>query len=211
MGQEQPNYPPFTPALVLSAYAQGCFPMSDSRNGQIAWYSPDPRTILPLDQFHIPHGLKRTLKRDPYFITIDRCFGRVIQACAQPRPYQQETWINDEIIKVYTTLHELGYGHSIEAWQRNELHRPTDELVGGLYGLALGGAFFGESMFSTAPDASKVCLVHLVEHLVQRGYSLCDVQLENDHLKQFGIVTISREDYMRKLEEAIVREVKWSE
>ncbi|MEX0774942.1 MAG: leucyl/phenylalanyl-tRNA--protein transferase [Phycisphaeraceae bacterium] len=198
-----------TPRLLVQAYAQGWFPMARSRHGEIGWCCPDPRAILPLEAFHVPHGLRRALRKEPYVITRDRAFAQVIQACAQPRAADPDTWISAPIIAAYTQLHELGLAHSVEAWRVSSVAGGADELVGGLYGVALGGAFFGESMFSNAPDASKICLVHLVEHLRVAGYVLLDVQFHNPHLEQFGIVEVRREDYLDRLAQAVQMGAVW--
>ena len=196
---------PLSPSAVLWAYARGAFPMADSRDGQVNWYSPDPRAVLPLDRFKVSRSLRRRFKAGTFTLTRDRAFAKVIDACSQPRPYARDTWINDEIKDTYIALHEHGYAHSVEAWDRDEPSR----LVGGLYGLSIGGAFFGESMFSRATDASKVCLVELVEHLNNRGYQLLDVQLNNAHMAQFGVIEIPREEYLRRLSIAIEMDVSW--
>jgi leucyl/phenylalanyl-tRNA--protein transferase len=158
----------------------------------IEWFSPDPRAILPLDRFHIPHALRRVVRRKPFEITFDKEFPAVILACAE----RKDTWINRDIIESYTRLHELGHAHSVEAWKENR-------LAGGLYGVAIGGAFFGESMFHRVTDASKVALVALVEHLRVRKFSLLDTQWLTPHLQQFGGVQISRSYYLRLLRRAI--------
>lgn len=159
-------------------------------DGEIGWFSPDPRGIIPLEEgkFHIPHGLRRTLKKHRFGLRINGDFEGVIRACAR-RP---ETWISEEIIRSYRDLHMLGYAHSIECWQ-------DGELAGGLYGVALRGAFFGESMFHTVTDASKVALVMLVDRLRARGYGLLDIQWTTPHLKTFGATDISRTDYLQRL------------
>ncbi len=208
------------PELLLRAYCQGLFPMAQSRRDRrVAWYSPDPRAILPLDAVRFPRSLLRRVRRGDYIVTRDVAFEAVIRGCAQPRPYSAETWINEPIIRGYTQLHQLGYAHSVEAWLDDREARDggasgepspgqTQDaegrlLVGGLYGVAIGRAFFGESMFSRATDASKVCLVHLVEHLRQRGFTLLDVQFTNPHMAQFGVVEIPRMEYLRRLHEAL--------
>ncbi|MCB1237259.1 MAG: leucyl/phenylalanyl-tRNA--protein transferase [Verrucomicrobiae bacterium] len=180
------------PALLLSAYRGGLFPMSLDHSGGIGWFSPDPRGIIPLDEFHIPHGLRRTLKRNPFEIRVDTAFGEVIRGCAR-RP---TTWISPNIRQSYEKLHELGYAHSVETWR-------DGKLAGGLYGVAIGGAFFGESMFSRETDASKVALVALVERLRARGFSLLDTQWTTRHLTGFGCREIPRDDYLRLLAEAL--------
>lgn len=202
------SQPPLTPELVVAAYCRGLFPMADSRHGPVRWYLPDPRAILPLDTFHVPRSLAKVVRRKPFVITRDQAFEHVIRRCAEPRPGQPQTWINRRIIEVYTDLHRAGLAHSVEAWTHPDpAHEP--QLVGGLYGVSLGAAFFGESMFSRATDASKVCLVHLVEHLRQQGYQLLDVQLQNDHMARFGVVEIPCEQYLQRLEEALQRQVTW--
>jgi leucyl/phenylalanyl-tRNA--protein transferase len=163
--------------------------MSDN---SIEWFSPDPRAILPLEDFHVPHALRRLVRRKPFQVTIDKAFAAVIQACAE----RQNTWINCEIIESYTRLHELGHAHSVEAWKGNI-------LAGGLYGVAAGGAFFGESMFHRVTDASKITLVALVEHLRVRKFVLLDTQWLTPHLQQFGGIQISRSHYLRLLRRAV--------
>lgn len=194
-----------TPELVVSAYQQGIFPMAQSSSDPIEWYVADPRAIMPLDAFHISHSLRQRLKQNRYRLTIDTAFEEVIAHCAKSRPVRPTTWINQQIIEVYTQLHHLDIAHSIEAWDEN------NQLVGGLYGIALGGAFFGESMFSTHRDASKVCMVQLVDHMQTRGYSLLDAQIGNDHMKQFGQIEIPLDQYMTLLQDALQQPVSWME
>jgi len=199
--------PPLTPRLLLSAYMQGYFPMGDPETGEVGWYSPDPRGHLPLDAFHMPASLRRTVRRGVFEVRCDTAFEEMMRQCARPRPTQPDTWINEEIIAAYVQLHRRGWAHSVEAWR-------DGRLVGGLYGVSIHAAFFGESMFSRpdlgGTDASKVCLVALVEHLRARGYTLLDTQFVNDHLAQFGCVAISREEYLRRLDEALRRaSVSW--
>lgn len=178
-----------TPELLLEAYSIGVFPMSDHAQSEaIYWVNPKHRGIIPLEQFHVPKRLARTVRQGHYKVTINTCFERVITACAEVKRKDANTWINPMIIENYTKLHHMGHAHSVEVWS-------GDELVGGLYGISLGRAFFGESMFSTARDASKVALVHLVARLVKQGFTLLDAQFINDHLKQFGIVEITRDEY----------------
>ena len=200
-----------TPELLVRAYREGIFPMARSRHGPIEWFSPDPRGVLPLDAFHIPHGLRRSLRRCDYRVTVDHAFEHVIHACAAPRPYTRDTWINDQIIEAFIQLHASELAHSVEAWtiplERGS--RSSPELVGGLYGVALGGAFFGESMFSTATDASKICLVHLVERLQRRGFTLLDTQFATPHLIQFGVIELARDDYLKRLTKALRMEISW--
>ena len=179
---------------LLSAYANGWFPMAVAP-GEIRWYSPDPRGIIPLDTFHVPSRLTRSLRAHPFEIRVDTSFAAVIAACAE-RPDADGNWIDHEIVESYTALHAQGHAHSVEAWQQ-------DRLVGGLYGVALGGAFFGESMFHRVTDASKVAVVATVEHLVAHGFTLFDVQWVTDHLLQFGAIEIPRRRYLRLLDQAL--------
>jgi len=179
------------PDLLLQAYRLGVFPMA-MENGEIRWFSPDPRTILPLDGFHVPHGLKRERRGQAIEIRMDTRFEEVIRACAE-RP---DTWINDEIIESYHHLHSLGWAHSVEAWSANE-------LVGGLYGVTIGGAFFGESMFHRTTGASKIALWALVDHLKARRFTLLDTQWLTPHLEQFGAKEISRPLYLHLLTAAV--------
>jgi leucyl/phenylalanyl-tRNA--protein transferase len=192
-----------SPANLLNAYAHGVFPMADSRDGEVSWYTADPRAILPLDAFHVPRGLRRVLRRRPFDIRMDTAFREVMIGCSEPRLADGDTWINLPIIAAYGQLHDLGYAHSVEAWSYD------GQLVGGLYGVSIGGAFFGESMFSRVSDASKVCLFHLVEHLRARGYALLDVQFHNPHLQQFGVIEITAAEYLARLREAIALDVTW--
>lgn len=188
-----------TPDLVLAAYSQGVFPMAHPEEGnEIYWYAPDPRAILPLDRFHVPHNLRKLVRRGSFHITSDRCFDEVIQACAD----REETWISDEIIAVYGALHRAGFAHSVEAWL-------DGELAGGLYGVALGRAFFGESMFHHVTDASKVALVHLVERLRCGGYVLLDTQFSTPHLRRFGVTEIPRKMYEHQLGTALSGRANW--
>ncbi len=193
--------------MVVRAYCIGAFPMATSRHGEIHWYSPDPRAVLPLEEsrFKIPRSLRKRVTAGQFQITTDLAFDRVIRSCAEPRPGSSDTWINDEIVDVYTRLHEAGLAHSVEAWTGPDNH----QLVGGLYGLALGSAFFGESMFSRVTDASKVCLVHLVRELRSRGFTLLDVQFTNRHLEQFGVYEIPRQEYLAQLEVALHSHPLW--
>ncbi len=167
-------------------------------DGEICWFSPNPRGIIPLTLFHIPHGLKRALKKNTFEIRFDTAFEAVMRACAE----RNETWISEQIVQSYVNLHRLGFAHSVEAWL-------GDELAGGLYGVSIHGAFFGESMFHRAPDASKVALVELVNRLNQKGFRLLDTQYVNDHLKQFGATEISRPTYMRLLRGALEVDCKF--
>ncbi len=183
-----------TPELLLNAYASGYFPMAQSRDDtEIRWFYPEMRGIIPLDGFHVPASLAKFLKRTPLTFTTDTVFDEVIASCAQR---SEDTWINDTIIAAYCKLHKMGFAHSVECWK-------DGSLVGGLYGVALGGAFFGESMFSRETNASKAALVHLVGLLNTAGYVLLDTQFVNDHLKQFGVVEIPHDEYLKKLEKAL--------
>lgn len=182
---------------LLACYARGVFPMADSRDDpRIFLLDPDERGVIPLDHFHVPRRLARTVRQDIYTVTVDRAFRRVVDACAAPGPRREDTWINARIIQLYTDLHRRGAAHSLEAWD-------DDTLVGGLYGVRLGGAFFGESMFSTARDASKVALAHLVARLIRGDFKLLDTQFLTEHLAQFGAETIARETYHARLAEAL--------
>lgn len=164
--------------------------MAVDEEGRIGWFSPDPRAIVPLDdRFHISHGLRRRLKHNPFVVTVNRAFAEVVAGCATSHG---STWISPEIIRAYGELHVQGYAHSVEAWLE-------DELAGGLYGVQLGGAFFGESMFHRATDASKVALVALVERLRSRGFQLLDIQWLTLHLQQFGAYTIPKREYLHRL------------
>ncbi len=186
-----------TPDLLLRAYASGLFPMAESRDSpDLFWVDPDRRGILPLDRFHVPRRLRRTVLQDRFRVTVDAAFRAVIEGCAEPAPGRPDTWINAEIVTLYEQLHDLGAAHSVECWQ-------GPALVGGLYGVDLGGAFFGESMFHRARDASKVALVHLVARLIAGGYRLLDAQFMSAHLKQFGACEVSRTVYQSLLAEAL--------
>lgn len=182
---------------LLLAYAQGYFPMARSKDSpQIEWFHPNERGVLPLEDFNIPRGLKRVMKSHHFTMTVDRAFRAVMEACAEFRIERQETWINQTIIDAYCELHSIGHAHSVEVWEGGR-------LVGGLYGVSLGGAFFGESMFSHVSEASKIALVTLVDVLREAGYMLLDTQYVNAHLTQFGVQKISRQIYMTKLEKAL--------
>jgi len=189
----RPQTPPagIEPDFLLKAYQLGVFPMAMA-GGEIAWFSPDPRGIMPLDAFHIPHGLKRAMKKNPFEVRVNGAFREVMKGCAD----RESTWIDEAIMDSYERLHREGYAHSVETWK-------DGQLVGGLYGVAMGGAFFGESMFSRVTDASKVALVHLVERMVERGFTLLDTQWSTPHLATFGCIEIPRWQYLRKLEEAL--------
>ena len=189
--------PSLDPETVLGAYCVGDLPMADPQTGAIEWYSPDPRAIIPLETFNVPRSVRRTLRRGLYELRVDTAFDAVIRACAA----RQETWISGEIVDLYRMLHAGGFAHSVEAWQGGD-------LAGGLYGVAIRGAFFGESMFSRKPDASKVSLVRLVDLLRASGFVLLDTQFLNEHLKQFGACEISRERYLELLASALQKEAR---
>ncbi len=178
--------------LLLHAYRNAVFPMA-MEDGEVAWFSPDPRAIIPIGEgFHVPHGLRRTLKKQPFEIRINTAFEAVMRGCAQ----RDETWINEEILASYVRLHEMGCAHSVEAWC-------DGSLVGGLYGVAIGGAFFGESMFHEVRDASKVALHALVMRMRDRGFSLLDTQWLTPHLVTFGAHEIPRAEYRRRLNDCV--------
>jgi leucyl/phenylalanyl-tRNA--protein transferase len=185
------------PKTLLAAYGQGLFPMAD-RRGEVRWYTADPRGIIPLETFHVPRTLRALSRRPPkrggFEIRINHDFKSTMRACREGR--SEGTWISNELIAAYVRLHELGFAHSVEAWK-------LGKLAGGLYGVSLGGAFFGESMFHRVRDASKVALVHLVERLRQRGYELLDTQAATSHLEKFGCIEIPAEDYLSRLRRAM--------
>ncbi len=188
---------PLNPALLIDAYTQGIFPMADHL-GRIRWYAPDPRAILEHHNLYVSRSLRATIRKGIYEIRMDTAFEQVMRSCAA----RAETWINEEFIKTYTYLHLAGVTHSVEAWQNGRLQ-------GGLYGVALGAAFMGESMFSYATDASKVCLVALVEHLKVRGYVLHDTQFTTPHLESLGVTEIPRKMYEKRLKEALRLRCSW--
>ena len=179
------------PELLLRAYGAGLFPMADAATGSISWYSPDPRAILDLADLKVSRSLARVLRRGTYGVTVDAAFERVMRSCQRP-----ETWISESIVQSYLRHHERAHAHSIECWA-------GDRLAGGLYGVCLGAAFFGESMFSHLPDASKVALVHLVRRLAERGYELLDVQFQSPHLESLGAREIPRSEYLERLASAL--------
>jgi leucyl/phenylalanyl-tRNA--protein transferase len=183
------------PDLLVHAYQQGVFPMG-MEDGTVGWFSPDPRGIMPLDTFHVPARLARVIRSGRFTVSVDRDFAGVMRACAADR--EEGTWISEEIIASYTALYRRGLAHSIDVW-RGSL------LVGGLYGVHLGGAFFGESMFHTETDASKVALVALVTHMRTRGFTLLDIQWVTPHLARFGAVEIPRDEYLVRLADAVGR------
>jgi leucyl/phenylalanyl-tRNA--protein transferase len=189
---KRPAPPRLDADLLLRAYGAGFFPMAASKRGPLSWFSPDPRTIIPLESFNVPRSLSRVIRENHFEIRVNGAFDAVIHGCAD----REDTWISREIIEATTELHRRGFAHSVESWQ-------AEELAGGLYGVAIGGAFFGESMFSRTPNASKAALVALVERLRTRGFRLLDVQYSNPHLAQFGAAEISRENYLDLLARAL--------
>lgn len=191
---------PLSPDLLLKAYAIGVFPMAEGRaDPRIVFVDPDRRGVLPLDEFHMPRSLKKTIKRGIFEIRCDTAFPEVLAGCAESTPKRKDTWINPEIERLYNQLYRLGFAHSVETWR-------DGRLVGGLYGVALGAAFFGESMFSRETDASKVALAALVERLKRGGFTLLDTQFLTEHLARFGAREIPRDQYRTMLEDAIVRD-----
>ena len=186
-----------TPEVLLRAYACGIFPMAESADDPtLFWVEPETRGVIPLDGFRVSSRLARTVRSDVFAVTVDSAFKAVISGCAAPQPGRHDTWINKRIRDLYVGLHELGHAHSVEVWQNND-------LVGGLYGVSLGRAFFGESMFHQTRDASKVALVHLVARLIAGGFELLDTQYVTEHLRSFGAVEISRRRYTALLDRAI--------
>jgi leucyl/phenylalanyl-tRNA--protein transferase len=195
--------PILSPAILLRAYAEGIFPMAERRGDpELFWVSPEMRGIVPLDAFHVPKRLARTVKSDRFAVTADMAFADVMRACAEPTPDRPESWINDEIVRLYPALHAAGHAHSIECWR-------DGRLVGGLYGVKLGAAFFGESMFTRERDASKVALVHLVARLRRGGFALLDTQFLTAHLARFGTIEMPRAQYHTLLARAISHEAEF--
>lgn len=195
--------PHLTPEILLRAYAEGLFPMAERRGDPaLYWVSPEKRGIIPLQEFHVPRRLARTVRSGRFTVTSDQAFADVMRACAAPAAGREETWINDEILRLYIALHVGGHAHSVECWR-------DGALVGGLYGVRLGGAFFGESMFSRERDASKVALVWLVEALRRGGFTLLDTQFLTTHLAGFGATEIPRPQYLAQLNQALGREAVW--
>lgn len=186
-----------TPDLLLRAYAAGYFPMAESaQSATLLWVDPPQRGILPLDGLHISKSLRRLIRRPRFKVTLDQAFDTVIRACAEPTPDRPETWINDDIVQLYCALHRRSHAHSVECWD-------GDDFAGGLYGVSLGGAFFGESMISRRTGASKVALVHLVAQLRADGFSLLDTQFKTEHLARLGCIEISKAAYEQRLDEAL--------
>jgi leucyl/phenylalanyl-tRNA--protein transferase len=190
--------PGITPEILLRAYSIGLFPMAESADDpEIFWVEPDVRGVLPLDDhFHISKSLRKTIRQKPFDIRFNVDFDAVITACASETSDRPSTWINETIRTLYSALHRMGHAHSVEAWDGNE-------LIGGLYGVSLGSAFFGESMFSRRTDASKICLVHLVERLKQKHFTLLDTQFTTEHLKTFGAIDVPKADYALMLAAAM--------
>lgn len=189
--------------LLLRAYAAGIFPMAEAAEShEIFWVDPEERGILPLDGFHLSHRLRRTVRAGQFEIRCDADFPGVMSGCAEATAMRPKTWINDELVRLYCDLFHRGHAHSVEAWQQGN-------LVGGLYGVALGGAYFGESMFSRTTDASKVALAHLVARLRRGGFLLLDIQFVTPHLKQFGALSVSRYTYRRLLTGALEQPARW--
>ena len=197
MTRHDPGAQELTPELLLRAYAAGIFPMSESRDDPgVFWVDPQVRGVLPLDEFHVTRRLKKTVRGGAFEVRYDTAFADVLDRCAEVKKGRHETWINPPIRNAVIGLHDLGFAHSVEAWR-------DGELAGGLYGVALGGAFFGESMFSRVRDASKVVLVHLAARLRMGGFRLLDVQFITDHLRQFGAVEIPAMTYLEMLDDAL--------
>ncbi|MHC4947584.1 MAG: leucyl/phenylalanyl-tRNA--protein transferase [Planctomycetota bacterium] len=200
--------PPLPPDVLVRAYRRGIFPMADPITGRLEWYRPDPRAVIPLDDFRVRPSLRRVVRSGRFEVVADRAFEAVMRACAEPRGDDDLPWIDERLVRAYAGLHGVGLAHSVEA-------RRGGRLVGGLYGVAIGAAFCGESMFvrpeAGGTDASKVCLVHLVRWLRHRGYTLLDTQFTNPHLLQFGCVEIPAAAYLARLADAVDRDVTWGE
>ena len=195
----KPEIRTIDPEVLLNAYASGVFPMSeDADDPEIFWVRPEIRGIIPIDAFHVPSSLSKTIRQGRFAVQFNTAYPQVMKACAEATEVRPTTWINDAIFEAYNRLHLTGHAHSVEAWADNK-------LVGGLYGVSLGAAFFGESMFSRQADASKVCLVKLVERLREKGFELLDTQFTTDHLKRFGAIDVKREDYEILLENALTK------
>lgn len=189
--------PGITPEILLRAYSIGLFPMAESADDpEIFWVEPDLRGVLPLNDFHVSKSLAKTIRRQPFDIRFDYDFEAVIVACAEETSGRPSTWINQTIRSLYASLFRMGHAHTVEAWD-------GDQLVGGLYGVSLGAAFFGESMFSRRTDASKICLVHLVERLKENGFVLLDTQFTTEHLKTFGAIDVPKDEYEHMLATAM--------
>ncbi|KAA3519365.1 leucyl/phenylalanyl-tRNA--protein transferase [Agrobacterium vitis] len=197
MGRRSSKDRSITPDILLRAYSIGLFPMAESSDDpELFWVEPDLRGIIPLDSFHYSKSLAKIIRQKPFDIRFDTAFAAVLDKCAEPAPDRPSTWINQTIRGLYTALFQMGHAHSVEAFE-------GDELVGGLYGVSLGAAFFGESMFSRRSNASKICLVHLVERLRAQGFVLLDTQFTTEHLKTFGAIDVPKDEYAKMLEEAV--------
>ena len=197
MAGRRRRHPDITPELLLRAYSIGLFPMADSADDpELFWVEPDMRGVIPLDDFHVSRSLAKAIRQNPFDIRFDTAFDAVVAACAEAAPDRPSTWINAKIKSLYGTLHRMGHAHSVEAWD-------GETLVGGLYGVSLGAAFFGESMFSRRTDASKICLVHLVERLKAQGFRLLDTQFTTEHLKTFGAIDVPKIEYEDMLANAL--------
>jgi leucyl/phenylalanyl-tRNA--protein transferase len=197
VGRRGKYYPTLTSDILLRAYSIGLFPMAESADDpEIFWVEPEIRGILPLDGFHLSKSLAKVVRKGSFDIRFNTAFDQVIDRCAEPAEDRPNTWINATIRLLYSELHRMGHAHSVEAWD-------GEELVGGLYGVSLGSAFFGESMFSRRTNASKICLVFLVERLRAQGFTLLDTQFTTEHLKTFGAIDVPKEDYLAKLKEAM--------
>jgi leucyl/phenylalanyl-tRNA--protein transferase len=189
--------PEITPELMLRAYAAGIFPMAESKTAEkVYWVDPRERGILPMEDFHVPKSLRKAVRRETFEVRCNSAFSRTLAECGRRTPDRRDTWINPDIERCVNELHRMGFAHSVECWL-------DGEMVGGLYGISLGAAFFGESMFSRVPDASKVALVHLVARLKYGGFRLLDTQFVTDHLARFGVIEIPARDYLILLEEAL--------
>jgi len=196
-GRRGRYYPAITPDILLRAYSIGLFPMAESADDpEIFWVEPEMRGIIPLDNFHVSKSLEKATRKKPFDIRFDTAFEQVMGMCAEAAEDRPSTWINSTIRKLYTELHRMGHAHSVEAWE-------DQVLVGGLYGVSLGAAFFGESMFSRRTNASKICLVHLVERLKRNSFVLLDTQFTTEHLKTFGAIDVPKDDYIKLLREAV--------
>jgi leucyl/phenylalanyl-tRNA---protein transferase len=188
---------PLTADIILNAYANGVFPMSDDRNDpELFWVDPEQRGIFPLEAFHVPRSLAKTIRKMPFNVTVDQDFGQVMRECAKATNERDTTWINQTILELYAELHDRGYAHSVECWHEGK-------LAGGLYGVSFAGVFCGESMFTRVTDASKIALTYLVARLKHGGFTLLDAQFMTDHLAKFGAIEIDRADYHRRLGKAL--------
>lgn len=199
----RPGMSELTPDILLRTYAAGIFPMAESaEDPTLFWVDPETRGILPLEKFRVSRGVQRKLRRHVFEVRCDTAFEEVVRACAAKTSERPTTWINEEIIRLYLGLHAMGHAHSVECWQGGE-------LAGGLYGVCIGGAFFGESMFSRATDASKIALAHLVARLRRGGYRLLDTQFVTSHLEQFGVTEVGRGEYQAILSSALAADASF--